>query len=1284
MSQSFFYLLAMIILLLVIFLLQGAHSALCSQTDQCHNETLNPDCHKSLPLNISNNTTVSLCNGQIDIENDTVISNVTDIHLTSFGDGRTELVCTRSAVGFNFSNVVNLQISSIVFDGCGLIYSYKEIDNSTLLITGGLVITHCKNVVLNDVTVQNSIGSGLILNQTSGEILIKKSSFDGNCKDESVLALAGGLYIEFAHENNNYSSEVATTYFIDDCEFVNNQCGVPSFTDGLGSATKYEGYGKGGGMRLVYNHNVSNSNVSIINSTFSNNSALWGGGFCVHYKDSPNHNWVVVQNSRYFRNKSFYNGGGIEIRFAAHYSQTSTSLARNNFEFQNSIVVENLAGQYGGGLSIFSSRNKFIALKLSFSECSFSNNKALYGPAVDMLPHTEEIFNDGYLSSISFSDCDFNSNTITKKLIDDSMHNTFKHYESGKGVFACTSFSLFISGRTIFNYNQGSAMHLSSCKIQFESGSQVSFTNNSGYDGGAIVLFGASVLYVDDNSTFLFFCNTAVRRGGAIMYFSNNEHDFISLKSCFIQYLGQTLNVGKRMIQLNFTDNKAEYGQAIFASTLRPCQRLCIQKQVGNWTISKHTSIKESFGCIGDFILSNETNNSVSTSGEMLVSDSTSTGSEVILATPGQELWLEFNMNDELSQSTYDTFHVSIEGKTSGEANISIDPAYTYVEERKVVKLYGRPGENAKLVLTNAEFQPITVIASVRMKHCPPGFVLSESTNEMTCVCSAETENKRYIGITSCSSQKKVAYILRGYWVGYKSMNRNEDELVTGKCPKGFCVYKKHSSTSLLNKYELLTDASVFKLDSYICGDERTGKLCGRCRPNHSVFFHSRNYQCRVNDHTCKVSTLLYFISELLPVTVLFLIVIIFDIHFTSGSLNSLLFYVQMIDALVIDVKGIIQPHPVVNVFVKANQLIYGVFNLKFFTSDIDALSFCMWSTASTLDILAFKYVTITYSLLLIIVTVVLMKFCNPRIIRKLFPYNDSNKQFSAKTSIIHGLVAFLVICYAQSTHVSLSILTPGDIHSIGSSRNHNVSNVAYYNGDMPFMEKQHLKYAIPAIIFTITFTFIPPLLLITYPLCYKVFELLRLQESLIVRVLCMLVPLEKLKPFFDSIQGCFKDDYRFFAGLFFIYRLLPLINYAVTDSLTLFYTLLEVQLIFTLVIHSLVQPYKQKWHNRVDILLLGLLALFNALTMYNYQNAYRDRNRFKTEINLVNAGQIFFAFLPLICLAVYGAKKVIKRITCVLCVKRKTENRNEELTDTLTMVDVRERDHTESGYHKF
>ena len=792
------------------------------------------------------------------------------------------------------------------------------------------------------------------------------------------------------------------------------------------------------------------------------------------------------------------------------------------------------------------------------------------------------------------------------------------------------------------------------------------------------MLYGESVLYVKDNSSILFINNTAVRRGGAIMYFSNNEHDFVALKSCFIQYLGN-LNIDNRSVEFRFLDNKAMYGSAIFASTLRPCQRLCVYKQESNWTILNSTSINVTFGCIGTFLFSKETDkeNQVSTSGERLTSNLNTTKSIPVI--PGRELTLEFNMIDELARLTYDTFHVSV--KTFAGWNVSIDPAYTDISERKVVKLYGKPGGSAELILTNTEFQPIVISAKVEIKHCPPGFVLGEDNDTQRCVCSADTHNKTYVGITRCSLQKRRAYLRSGDYAGYNDRNGVEEEFITGQCPRGFCQYKLQSSY-LMNKFRLPEDNSALLSDRLVCGQERTGKLCGKCRPNHSVFFHSTSYPCNFNNRACELSVLLYFVSELFPVTILFLTVIIYDIHFASGSLNSLLFYFQMIDALVIDVKGIVQPHIAVTSIMKANQLIYGIFNLDFFT--LDELSYCLWSTASTLDILAFKYITITYSLIQIIITVVLMKFCNPSKIRKVF--RCSKEQFSIKTSIIHGLVAFIIICYAQSTKVSLSILTPGHIHCIGSAKDHNISTVVYFEGDVLFMHTQHLKYAIPAIFFLTTFTIIPPVLLIFYLLCYKLFALLRLEETSFIHCLCMVVPLEKLKPLFDSFQGSFKDKYRFFAGLFFIYCLSALWLYAVTDSVSLFYTLLEIQLIVTLIVHAVVQPYKLHSHNMVDIILLGLLGLINAMTMYNYQKAYRDRRSFQREINTIISCQLFLVFFPLICLAIYGMKKVLEKASCCYKVFMKNEDETAdcELSDTLAMVDMRERNSSESGYHRF
>ena len=102
-----------------------------------------------------------------------------------------------------------------------------------------------------------------------------------------------------------------------------------------------------------------------------------------------------------------------------------------------------------------------------------------------------------------------------------------------------------------------------------------------------------------------------------------------------------------------------------------------------------------------------------------------------------------------------------------------------------------------------------------------------------------------------------------------------------------------------------------------------------------------------------------------------------------------------------------------------------------------------------------------------------------------------------------------------------------------------------FYYGEFDYFKGYHLPYAIPAIFVLVFMGLLPPLLLLSFPLCYKVFALFRIQESKFTDILCKIIPLEKLKPFFDSFQGTFKDEHRYFAGLYFIYRLLALLLYA-------------------------------------------------------------------------------------------------------------------------------------------
>ena len=146
-------------------------------------------------------------------------------------------------------------------------------------------------------------------------------------------------------------------------------------------------------------------------------------------------------------------------------------------------------------------------------------------------------------------------------------------------------------------------------------------------------------------------------------------------------------------------------------------------------------------------------------------------------------------------------------------------------------------------------------------------------------------------------------------------------------------------------------------------------------------------------------------------------------------------------------------------------------------------------------------------------------------------------------------------------------------------------------------MGVEHLPYAVPAIFLSLFVLILPPVLLLIYPIHFKVLSLLRIGETKVAHCFCS--PLDKLKPFFDSFQSCFKDEFRFFSGLYFVYRFFIMLNLVISYLQDSFF-FLEVQLIGMLLLHAVCHPYKERSHNIIDALLFGKLAAINAITYYN------------------------------------------------------------------------------------
>lgn len=231
----------------------------------------------------------------------------------------------------------------------------------------------------------------------------------------------------------------------------------------------------------------------------------------------------------------------------------------------------------------------------------------------------------------------------------------------------------------------------------------------------------------------------------------------------------------------------------------------------------------------------------------------------------------------------------------------------------------------------------------------------------------------------------------------------------------------------------------------------------------------------------------------------------------------------------------------------------------------------------NTLDLLAIRYVTFLYSFCLVISIILVLKICNITQIKLFFRC----RVHSVQTSIVHSLSAFLVLCFAECAKISINMLSYGFI--LGQRGN-----------------LKHLKYVIPTSVIAFIIVCIPLYVLLVHPLSCKCLNVLKLSENRVMLILNRLIPVEKLKPFLDSFQGGYKDNFRFMSGLYFLYRILILLNVAM-NYIDYFFITLEVQLILMFLIHAVVQPYKNIAHNIIDSLLFANMAIINGLSMHKF-----------------------------------------------------------------------------------
>ena len=1115
-----------------------------------------------------------------------------------------------------------IMLSNLKLTSCGSKRDMNQSSDTYCTGLSALTILHCNNVELRELIIERSVGTGLMILHHSGgrvsiiSMILKENKPPQNhSMTDASLGGGGGVCIEF-------SNEFPVTLQFENCTFVNNTASHEPIEFGYGYL---DGNDRNGGGIYMYIKNGSHDiSASFLRCNFSANQAYFGGGMSVNINNNNDHmtnNVSVTIEDSYFehngcwRENGSYFGGGLGVKFSStDLSGSGSGVVDCHFLVENVTFIDNHA-LIGGAMYYYSYHGRqpsdYAQSSIQFDACSFKHNRGHVGSAFAIIPDIFLKTFKGYKVIPTFTNCHFLNNGVFTNRSQFKIKFIIQSIPGIGTIYASLS-DINFEGHNIFENNWGTAVYVVNGILNFQN-SNATFINNTGLQGGAVALIGFSKMIIGQNNYYEFINNHAKFLGGAIFVSLTDITDFLVSKSCFIQNANYDITYldceWKANVTVTFTGNKAkDGGHAIYATSLSQC------RSIKHGT--ENISILDVFVKLRGFTFDDdvELQPQVQTDEAMLSVDERNIPLMII---PGENYRHGVVATDDLDQKVEASFRVDITD-TSKETSVQLDPAFSTIIDDEV-QLVGDKGQNATLYLETLSARQIFIKLNFTLLDCPPGFKLNESSKKCDC------NSHNYLGLLRCNEDDFNSYLITGFWVGYI-----ESELVTSVCP--FCDYGPNVSMSSA-EVALTKRCDHSKLDKLICGDTRTGVLCGECRDGYTVHFHSPDFMCKLAEPAgCKFGWLFYILSELVPVTLFLLIVLALNISFTSGAINGFILFSQLLCSLDIIASGIITfPESGLTKAIQGYQTLYGFFNL-----DFEFFPFCFWTRASALDMIAVKYITILYTMLMIVVVIWIMNKCGGRWLNKWCRIT------TIKTSITHGMSTFLMISYAQCIKVSLSLLRPAYIHT---EYNHVMRpERVWFNGELVYFRGKHLLYALPALFCLLTFGLLPPVLLLCYPLLNKCLTFLGLEDNKKVIFICGKLPsISVFKPLFDSFQGCFKDNFRFFAGLYFLYRwCFPLVHF--NTELSNYYTSIGGILVVILTLHTICQPYVKRVHNIIDTLLFSSLTLINFLLLFNYHKS-RSQKPHHNIIVFSAVVQLVLIYLPLTVMCIYVTMLLFRQV---------------------------------------
>ena len=476
----------------------------------------------------------------------------------------------------------------------------------------------------------------------------------------------------------------------------------------------------------------------------------------------------------------------------------------------------------------------------------------------------------------------------------------------------------------------------------------------------------------------------------------------------------------------------------------------------------------------------------------------------------------------------------------------------------------------------------------------------------------------------------------------------------------GLCPYFEFNGHNVSEPGLIDIPNNISQLNEYMCSPmNRKGLVCSECIDGYGPSVMSPKFRCS-DCRNAWYGIPVYLALEIVPVTVFYFIVLLFQLNLTSAPMTSFVLYSNFIliwiNFYTVDL----------NAYSKTVALLYGVWSLDFFRYAVPP--FCVSSKLKITHVLYLQGVSAILPYLYIAITWILIKLHarGNRIVVWLWKMMENviRKRIKIKRdaggyNIINAIATFFLLSFAKVTFILVLALFPLQIHQMNSfNGSESITTHPFTDPGANYASGAHLPFMVLSIA-VFLFIVLPPILIIAlYPL--KVFRKL-------LSKCCGRQFILTLNFFVEKFHSSYRDgldggrDMRSFASLYFFVVLLA---YAVWSLKAIFFSLTILFGGCSLLV-ALVQPYKNRYMSVIDSLILANVAFFTAVYDRNIYAFSSYQILSNISVVLPAIGLILYICFKLVskpCSNLYRiSKEKISSLGVPLCCRQKDRDRQGE-----------------------